>query len=176
VVFLLGVASLMFDKAWDSLASWLIETDEEQEPIERVVLRNGNYYYINSETDENIWLGRYVTEPSGHDWKEVTKTFVKTFVPVAIRVPCGGPCAHDNCQGRIVGWEKPQEVELVSSEYFEWSWRLEDGMNAWEGRDISLIFPNRWICNTCFIEKHEWHNHEIVNGKAIPVKVCRDCQ
>lgn len=170
VVFLLGVASLMFDKAWDSLASWLIETDDEKEPVERVVFRNGNYYYINSETEENIWLGRFDQGLfADANWVESTSRgeWVTTTVAIVDHSVCkytGGK--HDNgCEGgcgKIVGWDS-ETTWKERKEYYEAAWQVNDGMYSWEGRDVSIVYPRRWICDLCHLENHE------------SAKVCGQC-
>lgn len=128
---------------------WMIELNTEvKENRERVVTRNGSVYYINDDTDENIYLGRVYDEPSSHEGN-ASVTRVRPD--------------YRNQEG--IRYEYiPQDC-----------WQVADGMYAWEGRNVSIVFPDRWICDTCWTEKHKWHNSAIVNGMHIPVKVCKEC-
>ena len=108
---------------------WLVEVNPEvEENVERIVSRNGSVYYINDETEENIYLGRVYSEPSGHDMT----------APVTRVKP-----SYRNMEG--IRYEfLPQD-----------GWQVNDGMGAWEGRDVGLVYPRRWICNVCNIENHQ---------------------
>jgi hypothetical protein len=137
------------DRVASVLSEWLIERDpDDVQQEERVVFRNGNYYFLSPESDENIWLGQYPSEPSASAWVDNKtqshgyKYHIKTII---IPIPGSG----GNEPSMVV--ESVEETDLTRTEYYEPWWEIGDSMGGWEP-DPSLVFPWHWICQQCHIQ------------------------